>query len=91
MKLFPGKRTTQMLTLKTIDTNYAGPLICKTKWGKETKVHILFTCSLTSVVHLEPLLNQSTEEFIMTLKRVIARRGRVSVIYSDNVKTFVAA
>ena len=27
----------------------------------------------------------------MALKRLIARRGRASVIYSDNAKTFVTA
>jgi hypothetical protein len=33
----------------------------------------------------------STEEFMRSLKRVIARRGKPEKIYSDNAKTFVAA
>lgn len=32
-----------------------------------------------------------TEEFIGTLKRLIARKGRPEKIYSDNGKTFVGA
>jgi hypothetical protein len=32
-----------------------------------------------------------TDEFIPTLKRLIARKGRPEKIYSDNAKTFVAA
>ena len=53
--------TTQILTIKIIGIDYAGPLICKTKGGKETKVPIsLFTCSLTRAIHLELLSNQST-------------------------------
>ena len=32
-----------------------------------------------------------TEEFIGTLKRLIARKGRLVKIYSDNGRTFVAA
>ena len=86
------ERTTQILTIKIIGIDYAGPLICKTDEGKETKVPIsLFTCSLTSAIHLELLSNQSTQEFIMTLKQLIAGRGRTSVIYSDITKTFVPA
>ena len=32
-----------------------------------------------------------TEEFISTLKRFIARKGRPEKIYSDNGRTFVGA
>ena len=31
------------------------------------------------------------EEFLFSVKRFIAARGRPAVIYSDNAKTFVAA
>ena len=51
----------------------------------------LLTCSLSRAIHLEALTNQTTREFIHALKRLIARRGRSKVIYSDNAKTFVAA
>ena len=37
------------------------------------------------------LTDQTTEGFIRCLKRIIARRGRPSTIYSDNGKSFVAA
>ena len=52
---------------------------------------MLFTCSLTRAVHLEILPNQTTQEIIQALKRLIARRGRPKVIYSDNAKTFEKA
>ena len=44
-----------------------------------------------SGVYLELLTSLETEEFIKSLKRFIARRGRPSKVYSDNGKTFVAA
>ena len=47
--------------------------------------------SLTRVVHLEILPNQTTQEFIQALKRLIARRGITKVIYSDNAKRFEIA
>ena len=37
------------------------------------------------------LPDQTKEEFIRALKRLIARRGCPETIYSDNAKTFVAA
>jgi transposase InsO family protein len=42
-------------------------------------------------VYLELLATQETNEFLQSLKRLIARRGRPQKIYSDNGKTFVAA
>ena len=52
---------------------------------------LLFTCSLSTAIHLEVLSKQTTHKFIHALKRLIAKRGRSQVIYSDNAKTFVAA
>ena len=92
--MIPEERITQNLPLKIIGIDYAGPFIRKTKVGKETKVSILlllFICSLTRAIHLEFVPDQSTQEFIMVLKRSIARRNRKSVTYSDNAETLVAA
>ena len=63
-----------------------------TKNKREKKSYIfLFTCSLTRPIHLELLPDQTKEEFIRALKRLIARRGCPETIYSDNAKTFVTA
>ena len=40
---------------------------------------------------MELLTSLETEEFIKSLKRFIASRGRPSKVYSNNGKTFVAA
>lgn len=52
---------------------------------------LLFACSLTRSAHLELLPNQMAEDFIRSLKRFIAWRGRPKKIYSDNGKSFMAA
>ena len=50
--LLPVERTTQNLPFKIIGVDYAGPVLCKTKVGKETKVYILlFTCSLARTTY----------------------------------------
>ena len=51
----------------------------------------LFTCLVTRAVHLEVTFSLSTDSFIMCLRRFIARRGKPTVIYSDNGTNFVAA
>ena len=52
---------------------------------------VLYSCSVTRPVFLELLSSLEVGEFIQSLKRLIARRGRPTKIYSDNAKTFVAA
>ena len=90
--LIPTNRTKQDLPFSVTGADYAGPLICKTKGKRDIKVYLLlFTCSLIRAVHLEILPNQTTQEFIQALKRLIARRSRPKVIYSDNAKAFEKA
>ena len=52
--LLPVERTSRSLAHKIIDIDYADPLICKTKKGKEGKVYILlFMHNFTRATHLE--------------------------------------
>ena len=80
-------KTTESRPFQIISTDFVCPIIYSAKIKKEKKSYILlFTCSETRAIHLELLLDQTKEEFIRALKKLIARRG-----YSDNAKTFVAA
>ena len=79
-------RTRGTKSLQVIGTDFAGPIMYRNKNRGEKKANILlFTCSLTRVIHLELL------PFIRASKRLIARRGCPETIYSDNTKTYVAA
>ncbi|GFV63015.1 integrase catalytic domain-containing protein, partial [Trichonephila clavipes] len=49
------------------------------------------TCAVYRAIHLELLNFVSTESFLIGLRRFIARRGRPSVIYSDNGTNFKGA
>ena len=86
--LIPTDRIKQGLPFSVIGTDCAGLFICKIKGMSDINVYLLFfICSLTKSVHLEILPNQTRQEFIKALKRLLARRGRPKLIYSDNGKT----
>ena len=71
---------------EVIGVDFAGPVYLKGK----IKVWIcLFTRAVFRAVHLELITSLSTASFLMTFRRFIARRGRPSVVYSDNGSNFV--
>ena len=87
----PKVRTEQSTPFNVIGVDFAGSVKYRDK-GKERKSYIaLYSCSLTRAVFLDLLSSLETKEFIKSFKRLIARRGRPSLIYSDNGSTFVAA
>ena len=87
----PLERTTGSTPFKVIGVDYAGPIKYLSKAMKEQKAYVaLYACSLTRAVYLDLLPDQSTEEFLHSLKRFVARKGRPEKIFSDNGKTFVA-
>ena len=88
--LLPEDRTTVGTAFEVIGTDFAGPIRFRQTQKKEGKAYLgIFTCSLSRAVHLELLPSLETTNFISCLKRLIARRGRPRVIYSDNGGTFI--
>jgi hypothetical protein len=51
-------------------------------------VMCVFTCAVTRAVHLELVPDLSARSFLLAFRRFAARRGPVSVMYSDNAQTF---
>ncbi len=72
----------------TTGVDAAGPLILK---GGEKCWILLFTCATYRAVHLEVVTTLTADGFCSALRRFVARRGRPSIIYSDNGRGFVAA
>jgi len=75
--------------------DFAGPVLLKTGRGRGSRTEkawiALFVCLAVKAIHLELVTSLSTEAFIATLKRFIARRGRPNAIYSDNGTNFIGA
>ena len=88
----PSERTEGTAPFNVIGVDFAGPVKYRSKRKEERKAYmVLYSCSLTRRVFLELLPSLETSDFIQSLKRFTARRGRPSKVYSGNGKTFVAA
>ncbi|XP_046863157.1 uncharacterized protein LOC124456893 [Xenia sp. Carnegie-2017] len=84
----PKTRTEGTTPYKVIGVDFAGPIKYKVKKNQGKAYLVLVSCSLTRGVYLELLKSLETTSFLQSLKRLIARRGRPSLIYSDTAKTF---
>ena len=60
----------------------------RTNWAPTVYI-LLFSCSVSRAVYLQ-LVPNFTSEFIRCLKRLMVRRERPKIVYSENVKTFKA-
>lgn len=84
----PKGRVSSAAPFKVTGKDFAGPLYIISKAKDKQKVYImLLTCATISAIHLEILLDLSSESCIKVLHRFISRRGVPDVIYSDNAKT----
>ena len=77
------------------DLDYAGPVYIKYGHVHKPTVVKAYVCAFVSLsvkaVHLELVSDLTSEAFIATLRRFISRRGKPSLIWSDNGTNFVGA
>lgn len=87
----PLDRTEGSRPFQVVGVDFAGPIKYRVTQKKEGKAYIiLYACSLTRALYLELSKSMETSEFLRSLKRLVARKGRPEKIYSDNAKTFTA-
>ena len=71
--------------------DYFGPLLVKERRSTVKGYGCLFTSLVKRAVHLEIAHSLETDSFIMALRRMMVRRGKLRNIYSDNGTNFVRA
>ncbi|XP_076247767.1 uncharacterized protein LOC143187433 [Calliopsis andreniformis] len=71
--------------------DYFGPMLVTIGRRREKRWGVLFTCLTTRAIHLELAASLTTDSMIMALRRMIARRGCSTEIYSDNGTNFRGA
>ncbi|OXA47646.1 Pro-Pol polyprotein [Folsomia candida] len=84
----PEARVKLARVFQVIGIDLAGPLFLKT--GEKVWM-VLYTCAVYRAVHLEIVTQLTAEEFLLSLHRFISRRGRPSIIYTDNGTNFEGA
>ncbi|GFX73985.1 uncharacterized protein TNCV_2954681 [Trichonephila clavipes] len=77
----PSDRVKDAAVFEVLGVDLAGPLYVK----QGDKVWIVFyTCAIYRALHLEFVSSLSTDAFLLSFRRFVARRGRPRIIYSDN-------
>lgn len=75
--------------------DYCGPFYYKGSNRRNTPSQkayaAIFVCCSTKAVHCEIVSDLTSDAFIAALRRLMARRGKVSTMYSDNGTNFVGA
>ncbi|XP_030762661.1 uncharacterized protein LOC115887388 [Sitophilus oryzae] len=76
-------------------TDFAGPLsivLGRHRGVRSQKAYIcVFVCMSTKAVHLEAVSDLSSEAFLASFRRFVARRGRCTDMYSDRGTNFIGA
>ena len=86
----PEFRVKQDDPFSKIGIDFAGPLFFKEKREMRKCYITVFSC-ITRGIHLELVIDLTTNTVLNCFRRFIARRGTPSLIITDNAKTFKAA
>ncbi|GFW04258.1 integrase catalytic domain-containing protein [Trichonephila clavipes] len=91
----PSERVTPSAPFLNSGVDFCGPFQIKFKNQRKgifSKVYVaIFVCLATKAIHLEAVTDLATEALIAALKRLCARRGRISTLMSDNATNFKGA
>ncbi|GFX09235.1 uncharacterized protein TNCV_1068211 [Trichonephila clavipes] len=82
----PADRVKDANAFDITGIDLAGPLFIRD--GGKVWI-VLYTCAIYRAIHLELVSSLSTECFMLSLRRFIARRTRPETIYTDNGTNFV--
>ncbi len=77
---------------KYVSTDLFGPLIVKESPAVRKKMYgSIFVCLVTRAIHLELILDMSTQSFLYAFQKQVARKGKPDEIFSDNAKYYERA
>uniref|UniRef100_A0A914YLR7 Integrase catalytic domain-containing protein n=1 Tax=Panagrolaimus superbus TaxID=310955 RepID=A0A914YLR7_9BILA len=89
MPTLPASRVNKSKPFQSTGVDYCGPF--KVKGSNEKVWVILFTCFTTRLMHLEPVSSMTAEDFLLSFRRFVARKGVPQYVLSDNAKQFKTA
>ena len=87
----PDTRTLTVPPFTHCGLDCFGPFTVKVGRKQMKRFVVLYTCMSSRAVHMETTTEMSTDSFILSLRRFLARRGPAESITSDNGKNFIGA
>lgn len=76
-----------------VGVEYCGPVFVRNRVRRNSKQYrayvAIFVCIAVKAIHIELVEDMTTEASISTLKKFVAKRGRLSDIHSDNGCNFM--
>ena len=87
----PEERLIEAAPFTYVGVDVFGPFQIKEKRKVLKRYGVIFTCLASRAVHLESTASMETDTFILALRRLVARRGNVMILRSDNGTNFVGA
>ncbi|XP_065076066.1 uncharacterized protein LOC135699704 [Ochlerotatus camptorhynchus] len=90
----PLERVSPAPAFQRVGIDYCGPFELQpvTRKSAPVKCYLcLFVCLVCKAVHIEVVMDLTTEAFLAALRSFVARRGRPELILCDNVSNFVGA
>ena len=87
----PTERVSTSAPFTYTGLDYFGPLFIKTKTETQKVWFCLYTCLVTRAIHLELMYDMTTQQFLLGLRRFMARHGKPNRIISDNAAQFKLA
>ena len=87
----PAERIQESPPFTHCGVDMFGPFTVKERRSMLKRYAALFTCFSCRAIHIEITSSLETDTFILALRRMIARRGSVRIITSDNGTNFVGA
>ncbi|KRY67843.1 hypothetical protein T4A_13413 [Trichinella pseudospiralis] len=94
MSELPAERVTPTGLFRYVGVDIAGPILARSRETRHefVKTYVcVFTCMVVRAIHLELVMDMSTNSFLRALRRFISRWGRPKLIQSDNFRTFQQA
>ncbi|GFT35775.1 integrase catalytic domain-containing protein [Trichonephila clavipes] len=91
----PKDRVVPSRPFEKVGLDFAGPIITKPNL-KRSRVTLksyiaIFICFCTKAIHFEVVSDLTTDSFLASLRRFVARRSKPATIWSDNATNFKGA
>jgi hypothetical protein len=89
--LHPSRTAFDQKPFSHVGADCFGPILVKAGRSEVKRWGVIFTCLTFRAAHLEIVLDLSADQMLLAIRRLVARRGQIVSMYSDNGTNFVGS